>query len=122
MFKPREIIESYQIKVEALQQDKIKAANKIAALKQQLAAAEWQAIKATAATIQLNKKLADAKKDAERYRFLRDDTLSMPDGQRDINAVRFSAAFSEDQVDETLFGVDLDRFLDAAISAQKEKS
>ncbi len=45
--------------------------DEITSLKAQLAAAEKQAIKATAANILLNEQLIECKKDAERYRWLR---------------------------------------------------
>lgn len=69
---------------------------------------------------ELEKQRDGLAKDAERYRFLRDDSIPMPDGQRDIGAVRFRESFAEDQSDETLFGDDLDAAIDAALaSAQK---
>lgn len=69
---------------------------------------------------ELEKQRDGLAKDAERYRFLRDDSIPMPDGQRDIGAVRFRESFAEGQSDETLFGDDLDAAIDAALASAQE--
>jgi hypothetical protein len=61
---------------------------------------------------------ADAE-DAARYRWLRDDTIATPDGQRCINVVMGRLPFQEDQKDEDLFGNELDEAIDAAMERGK---
>ena len=58
-------------------------------------------------------------KDAERYRWLRDENIVMADDQRSLNVVMGRLPFREDQKDEDLFGNDLDEAIDAAMSREQ---
>lgn len=58
------------------------------------------------------------KVDAERYRWLRDDTSEMPDGQRELYVVAHGLPFTDDG-DEDLFGVALDAAIDAAMKPKE---
>lgn len=60
---------------------------------------------------------AEMRADAERYRWLRDEDASVPDGMRELCVVQFRLPFS-DEPDTELFG----RYLDAAIDAARQSS
>lgn len=62
--------------------------------------------------------LAEAMKDAERYRWLRDDTIEIKDGQRALNVVMGRLPFDEEDRDEDLFGLELDDAIDAAMASR----
>lgn len=59
------------------------------------------------------------KRDAERYRWLRDENIVMDDDQRSLNVVMGRLPFREDQKDEDMFGDELDEAIDAAMSREQ---
>jgi hypothetical protein len=64
---------------------------------------------------ELRAKLAEAQRDAERYRWLRSDDISWQPDQREICVIMVRSPFAEDQ-DETLVESELDAAVDAAMA------
>lgn len=58
------------------------------------------------------------KRDAERYRWLRDEDAGVPDGERELCVVQFRLPFTE-APDRDLFDVALDAAIDAALAQRQ---
>ncbi|MCA8385311.1 hypothetical protein LGN11_06455 [Burkholderia multivorans] len=71
--------------------------------------------------VSLIEQLRRMAKDAERYRWLRDEDAGVPDGEREMCVVQFRLPFTEDP-DRDLFDVALDAAIDKALSQRQEES